>query len=678
MKKTNPVKILLAAVLVPLILALAWGKLYRPLISDPDKGISGTAVATGFVLVAFYVWWAIKSFRKEPRRRWQLWQVVFLTGLTGLAVQLSGGLSSFLLGFYLLLVWLTAFRAEERWRVVPPVAAVVIEIGSSYWGDRLYQEAVPAAFFLLMIIVGFFAGRLFAKRLLGAAAPMAAPGTSDGGSLSGEVSLKHDLSALCALAQASLGSRTCAVFQLETLGSWLKMLACKSYSPNVAAGATIDVARGFLGWVVRERQGLLYPAYDKDFRALGYYEKQETIGSVLAVPVVIEDTVRGMIVADSDRPNAFDENGKLLLSGFADEAGRLIDLHQRHSALGLEKERLEVWNKRLELLASRLTVDEVIGVMKELVPTLVDCDHLVLLAVQPDLSSATVLLSDPPAAGYPIAGAAIDISGSLTEQAVKTGEWRAIDDYYRRAVTIPRYAAGEKLDHGFRSVLAGPLLYEDRCHYVLVLESRRSRAFDSDLSTIHIIGSQFALALKSAALYEEKEQMAVRDGLTGLANHRRFQDHLSEILRKADGQPVGIALFDIDFFKKLNDSHGHPVGDAVLKEVAARLRATISQYDFVARYGGEEFIAVWPGRNDVEAAKLAEQVRQAIGNKTFSTTVGELSVTISLGVASYPQDAKDKPALIKAADEALYAAKKGGRNKVCRYSVIKEKAGVAA
>ncbi|GEM_PF-1288254 len=673
MKKTNPVKIVILGASALLALALAGGRLYRPPLADHGPALDGVAAAAVFALAAFHAWWVVKNNRSEPRRRWQPWQVAFLTALSGLAVQLTGGLTSFLTGFYLLLCWLAVFRAGGGWRAVPPVAAAAIELGSAYWGDRLYQEAVPAVSLVALLALGYGMGRLFAKRSFAAAAAAAPAEPERPGevSFSGEVSLKHDLAALCALAQASVGSRTCAVFQLETLGSSLRMLACKSYSPHVAAGAAVDVARGFLGWVVRERQGLLYPSFDKDFRALGYYGKQETVGSVLAVPVLVGDAVRGMMVADSERPGAFDEGAKLLLAGFGDEAGRLIDLHQRHSALGLEKERLEVWNKRLELLASRLTVGDVVNVMKELVPTLVDCDHLALLALDGAAATATVLLSDPPAIGYPVAGATVDIAGSLAQQAAQTREWRSIDDFYRRAVTVPRYSRAEKLDHGFRSVLAGPLLSEDACRYVLVLESRRSRAFDSDLSTIHIIGGQFALALKSAAMYEEKEQMAVRDGLTGLANHRRFQDHLSEVLVQADGGPVGIALFDIDHFKKLNDTHGHPAGDAVLKEVAARLKAAVSQFDFVARYGGEEFVAVWPGRTDVEAAKLAEQVRQAIGSKPFATAAGELPVTVSLGVAASPQDAKDKPGLIKAADEALYAAKKGGRNKVCRYSSLK-------
>ncbi|HTY08568.1 MAG TPA: GAF domain-containing protein, partial [Candidatus Edwardsbacteria bacterium] len=383
MAKRNPVKIALALAALLLALALAAGLLYRAPALDSDKGVNGLAVVSGFLLVAFYAWWASRNFRREQRRRWSLWQIALLTSLTGLAVQLSGGLSSFLLGFYLLPVWLAVFHAEPRWQLAPPLAAAAIELGSSYWGDRLFAEAVPAVFFAAMLALSFAAAKLFSRRALtSAAAPAATGGDTADEAAAAEVSLQQDLTALCALVQAAAGSRTCAVFRLEAMGARLRMVAFRSYSPNIAPDAAIDVQRGFLGWVVRERQGLLYPSYDKDFRALGYYAKDEAVGSVLAVPVRDGDAVRGMIVADSERDKAFDESGKLLLAGFAELAGRMMALHQSHSALGLEKERLAEWNRRLELMASRLTTAEVITAMKELVPTLVDCDHLCLLEVR--------------------------------------------------------------------------------------------------------------------------------------------------------------------------------------------------------------------------------------------------------------------------------------------------------
>ncbi|MRR09578.1 hypothetical protein EG831_05805, partial [bacterium] len=140
MKRTNPVKIAILGASALLALALAAGRLYRPADLDAGQALDGVAAAVVFALVACYAWWVVKNSRSEPRRRWQPWQVAFLTALSGLAVQLTGGLTSFLTGSYLLLCWLAVFRADGGWRAVPPVAAAVIELGSAYWGDRLYQD----------------------------------------------------------------------------------------------------------------------------------------------------------------------------------------------------------------------------------------------------------------------------------------------------------------------------------------------------------------------------------------------------------------------------------------------------------------------------------------------------------------------------------------------------------
>ena len=210
MAKVNPVKITVTLAALLLALALAAGRLYRAPLPDPDRSVNTLAVTAGFLLAAFYASWAFRNFRAEQRRRWSLWQVALLTAVTGMAVQLSGGLSSFLLGFYLLLTWLAVLRAEPRWQLAPPLAAAVIELGSSYWGDRLSGEAVPAMFFLTLVILSYAAGRLSARRMLvSAAAPLTENDEGGPDELQGaEVSLRQDLTALCALIQAAAGSRT--------------------------------------------------------------------------------------------------------------------------------------------------------------------------------------------------------------------------------------------------------------------------------------------------------------------------------------------------------------------------------------------------------------------------------------------------------------------------------------
>jgi len=155
--------------------------------------------------------------------------------------------------------------------------------------------------------------------------------------------------------------------------------------------------------------------------------------------------------------------------------------------------------------------------------------------------------------------------------------------------------------------------------------------------------------------------MAVTDGLTQLANRRSFDRSLERELGRAsrtDGR-LSIVLLDIDHFKRLNDSHGHVVGDAVLRQVATALKECGREYDTIARYGGEEFAAVLPGCSQGLALQVAERLRAAI--EEAST---EVTVTASAGVATYPYDGIDADSLLSAADQALYASKRSGRNRV--------------
>ena len=667
-QKTNPLKIGLLVIAGALIAVAITGAFYRTGNPDPAAWPSTPGISWAVILLLVYGTLIWRTISRGSRQRWQLWILLLLTAITVLAVQQTGGLSSPWLGTYLLLTLLSLYRAEEKWQLLAPAVVLLTEAGSAYFHQMLLGSGLyRMAGLLLFLSASFAMGRLLLNRSF---SPVQNPETEPERDMTTAAELENDLQALSALMHASLGAKTAAFFRLDPSANFLKLAAWRSYSAEIIKEAALDAQKGILGWVVREKQALLYPVFSKDSKDLGYYAKSEPLKSLLAVPIIMENRVEGIAVADSDEENHFNEGSKALLTGFAEEAARLLILHQSHSALGLEGERLKKWNRYLEQMANRLKVDEVLDIMGKLIPDLISCDHLVLLKAPDESEVCRVLLSTPAAAGFPATGSELDISGTLCEQAVRIMEWRKVDDFYRRSLGLFRFSREERQDHGFRSVLAAPLTYEGICHYILILESRKPYAFEAEAETLHILLSQFSLALRSAALYEEKERMATRDGLTGLANHRRFQDFLSEALAKSAGKPLAVALFDIDFFKKLNDNYGHPVGDAVLKEVAARLRANISQYDFVARYGGEEFIAVWPGRTDKEAEVLAEGLRQAIGNEKFSTTAGELPVTISLGVASYPQDSNDKPDLIKAADEALYAAKKAGRNRVVRYSTM--------
>jgi len=170
-----------------------------------------------------------------------------------------------------------------------------------------------------------------------------------------------------------------------------------------------------------------------------------------------------------------------------------------------------------------------------------------------------------------------------------------------------------------------------------------------------------------AAAYVQLQAMATTDPLTNLPNHRALVGMLDHELERVDrqGRPCAVLILDIDHFKALNDGYGHLAGDAALRELAAVARVALRSADTLGRWGGEEFVAILPDVDRQGALIAAEHVRARIADHAF-VTCGGARLTCSIGVAAYPRDAPERDGLIAAADQALYAAKRLGRDKVCR------------
>ncbi|HEO70262.1 MAG TPA: sensor domain-containing diguanylate cyclase, partial [Candidatus Hydrogenedentes bacterium] len=234
--------------------------------------------------------------------------------------------------------------------------------------------------------------------------------------------------------------------------------------------------------------------------------------------------------------------------------------------------------------------------------------------------------------------------------------------------------AAELAHSGITSLVVIPLVLFDQNVGSLVLRGARGAGPFStrEISFCEIVAEAAANALERANLFEglqrvneRLEVLAVTDDLTGLYNHRYFRERLEEECARAQRYqlPLSCIILDVDDFKRVNDTYGHLTGDCVLREIAARTSQMVRKSDIVARYGGEEFVVIMP-QTDLEGAHTqAERIRKGICEKPFDGLPEDDRVTVSIGTAVFDtQTMQDCEALIRTADEALYEAKKAGKN----------------
>ncbi len=216
-----------------------------------------------------------------------------------------------------------------------------------------------------------------------------------------------------------------------------------------------------------------------------------------------------------------------------------------------------------------------------------------------------------------------------------------------------------------------PLRSKDRVNGLIIADNYYTQKpiTPQDYKIFTMLATQAGLAIDNSRLYEETEYRSQTDPITGLWNHGYFQKQLSlgiEDPRKIN-HPISLIILDIDNFKKLNDAYGHQSGDFVLKELAKIIKDSSRDIDFVCRYGGEEFSIILTQTNREQGHYIAERLRQKIAERPFhlSTMDNPVFVTVSLGLATFPNDSADKENLISKADKAMYKAKYNGKNQTC-------------
>lgn len=345
-------------------------------------------------------------------------------------------------------------------------------------------------------------------------------------------------------------------------------------------------------------------------------------------------------------------------------AGRSVRLSRALSSTSADlkqaQERLMALHHIALSLSTTLDVPKLLETIVEQLSHLWGYDHAALILV--DENSGDLIVAA--ARDYQVeVGQRIPVSQGICGAVVQNGRAVCVGD----VTTDPRYLLGVQ---GARSNLAVPLFWEGRILGALNVESPNPNAYGpNDVALLATVAEQAAAAIGNARLHQKTHQMAITDPHTGLYNYRHFQEQLGIAVRDAQitGGHCSLIMLDLDHFKRCNDTYGHPTGDYILEQMARVLKESCRAHDMVFRYGGEEFAVLMPGGSMESALLLAERIRERTERHQFTTGTGrplDFRLTVSLGVASYPEDGLTSVDLLLAADKASYQAKQNGRNRI--------------
>jgi diguanylate cyclase (GGDEF)-like protein len=416
----------------------------------------------------------------------------------------------------------------------------------------------------------------------------------------------------------------------------------------------LAVGEGITGRAALKKQPIYAPDVSKDSR---YLCSAKSTRSELAIPLMVRDEVVGVLDCQSDRLDHFDKDTIDMLTLFSTQASMALQNARLYSLERQRARQLQAINAIAQQSTAVLDLEELLSRVCCLIQEAFHVAHVSLLLRE----EGDLVLR----AHY----------GTLTLAIAEGGRFSTNSEPWVRILagtgTVTEKdlsTAGDevKLFTGCDSRLSIPLVSFGQTLGVLALHGETQDAFrETDLQSLESVADICATSIQNAHYVERVKQLAYLDGLTGIFNRRFFELRIMEEIERARryGTGMSVIMADIDHFKRLNDEFGHLLGDEVLRQVSSLFHQQVRKIDVVCRYGGEEFAILLTQTKKEQALTVAEKLRKIVEGWQFPGV--PRTVTISAGVASYPEHGTVRDDLIRGADSALYAAKQAGRNRAC-------------
>jgi diguanylate cyclase (GGDEF)-like protein len=412
--------------------------------------------------------------------------------------------------------------------------------------------------------------------------------------------------------------------------------------------------------VIRSRRPFILADAPKEHQAFRE-EPHSHIRSWLGVPLIIHAQVIGMISIDKTIPNFFTPKHVELATAFADQVAISIENARLFSDVQERIGELDALRETVADITSELELPKLLKSILRRATRLLRASGGELALYEPESEMILVALTHNMPRDY--SGVRMIKGEGVMGKVALTKAPLIVEDYACWEGRSPQFT-----DINWHGVLAAPMMIGKRLSGVIVvLDADPARRFtDSDQKLLMMLAQQASIAVENARLYEEAQQLAITDPLTGLYNRRGLfelgQREVSRLHRYK--RPLSAIMLDIDHFKLVNDRYSHAVGDEVLRVLADRCTAHLRETDVLSRYGGEEFAILLPETGLEEARQIAERLRCNISDIPVETKKGPISITISLGVICTQDGTADLALLLDRADTAMYEAKKMGRDRV--------------
>lgn len=425
--------------------------------------------------------------------------------------------------------------------------------------------------------------------------------------------------------------------------------------------------RGVLGAITDGRQEVDLLPTGPAHPAIPYYLNQQGIGAVLIMRLPSEeggegDSRQGLLCADREASEPWSDRERAILRLATRKVAMEVSTSRLLLTLDRDRTAIHRLSVTLRELNSGLSIDSVLAATIKSVKSQIPAD---LVAICLLVGEEHRLVKAEGKNVQDLVGKKFPLTQGLVGQAIRVGATLPAGGRYPKPAPI---FSQERTFSEFGSLLIFPLRTEENAPLgALVVAGAAPGLFTKGRREIlELITTQVAIKIELAQAHERLGQLATTDGLTGLANHRAFQHGFEVMLQRAKRNRTRLCLLmgDLDHFKQINDTHGHPFGDLVLREVAKIITEAVRTVDLAARYGGEEFAMVLENCDATGGHQLAERIRESIAALSLPCDEGEnVHPTISLGLTIFPEDGNAKDLLIERADQAQYRAKHRGRNR---------------